>query len=161
MIIWTPTVLSILYACVLYFCICMIIWTSAVLSILYVCVLYFCICTCSAQLGMFHMERRSRNTLIIIFYYKIQIDILTRSIANIPRKVCKHADMPTSEHGQKVITNCQSGSPVVMISSKMTSRKHVEIFPMECRRSLLGRVNSVGVEAILVMTSVPPPWPSG
>ena len=30
------------------------------------CVLYFCICTCSAQLSMFHMERRSRNTLIII-----------------------------------------------------------------------------------------------
>ena len=27
--------------------------------------LYFCICTCSAQLSMFHMERRSRNTLII------------------------------------------------------------------------------------------------
>ena len=24
----------------------------------------FCICTCSAQLSMFHMERRSRNTLI-------------------------------------------------------------------------------------------------
>ena len=28
--------------------------------------LYFCFCTCSAQLSMFHMERRSRNTLIII-----------------------------------------------------------------------------------------------
>ena len=26
----------------------------------------FCICTCSAQLSMFHMERCSRNTLIII-----------------------------------------------------------------------------------------------
>ena len=33
---------------------------------MYACVLYFCICTCSAQLSMFHMERRSRNTLIII-----------------------------------------------------------------------------------------------
>ena len=43
----------------------MIIWTPAVLSVLYTCVLYFCICTCSAQLSMFHMERRSRNTLII------------------------------------------------------------------------------------------------
>ena len=30
----------------------------------YMCV--FCICTCSAQLSMFHMERHSRNTLIII-----------------------------------------------------------------------------------------------
>ena len=28
-------------------------------------VLYFCICPCSAQLSMFHVERRSRNTLII------------------------------------------------------------------------------------------------
>ena len=27
----------------------------------------FCICTCSMQLSMFHMERRSRNTLIIFF----------------------------------------------------------------------------------------------
>ena len=44
----------------------MIIWTPAVLSVLYACVLYFCICTCSAQLTMFHKERRSRNTLIII-----------------------------------------------------------------------------------------------
>ena len=33
---------------------------------LYACVLYFCICPCSAQLSMSHMERRSRNTLIII-----------------------------------------------------------------------------------------------
>ena len=34
--------------------------------VLYACVSYFCICTCSTQLSMFHMERRSRNTLIII-----------------------------------------------------------------------------------------------
>ena len=36
------------------------------LRVLYACVLYFCICTCSTQMTMFHMERRSRNTLIII-----------------------------------------------------------------------------------------------
>ena len=47
-------------------CFSMIIWTPTVLSVLYACVLYFCICTCSAQLSVFHMERRSRNTLIII-----------------------------------------------------------------------------------------------
>ena len=34
-------------------------------SVLYACVFYFCICTCSAQSSMFHMEKRSRNTLII------------------------------------------------------------------------------------------------
>ena len=44
----------------------MIIWTPTVLSVLYACVLHICICICSAQLSMFHMERRSRNTLIII-----------------------------------------------------------------------------------------------
>ena len=44
----------------------MIIWTPAALSVLYACVLYFCLCTCSVQLSVFHMERRSRNTLIII-----------------------------------------------------------------------------------------------
>ena len=44
----------------------MVVWTHAVLGVLYACVLYFCICTCSAYLSMFHMERRSRNTLITI-----------------------------------------------------------------------------------------------
>ena len=44
----------------------MIDWTPAVLSVLFTRVLHFCICTCSAQLSMFHMERRSRNTLIVI-----------------------------------------------------------------------------------------------
>ena len=44
----------------------MIVWTHAVLGVLYLCVLYFCICNCSVQLSMFHMERHSRNTLIII-----------------------------------------------------------------------------------------------
>ena len=44
----------------------MITLTPAVLSVLYACVLYFCICTCSAQLSMFHMERHSKNTPIII-----------------------------------------------------------------------------------------------
>ena len=47
-------------------CFSMILWTPTVLSVLHACVLYFCICTCSAQLSMFHMERRSRNPLFII-----------------------------------------------------------------------------------------------
>ena len=51
-------------------CLSMIVWTPAVLGVLYACVLYVCICTCSAQLSMFHVERRSRNTLIIIIIIK-------------------------------------------------------------------------------------------
>ena len=55
---------------ILFFCLVgyfsMNIWTPAVLSILYACVLCFCICTCSAQLSIFYMERCSRNRLIII-----------------------------------------------------------------------------------------------
>ena len=47
-------------------------WTHTVLGVLYACVLYFCICTCSAQLSMFHMERHSRNTLIIISLLEVQ-----------------------------------------------------------------------------------------
>ena len=47
-------------------CLSMIVWTHAVLGDSYACVLYFCICTCSVQLSMFHMERGSRNTIIII-----------------------------------------------------------------------------------------------
>ena len=47
-------------------CLSIIVWTHVVLGVLYyACVLYFCICTCSAQLSMFHMERCSRNTLIV------------------------------------------------------------------------------------------------
>ena len=44
----------------------MIVWTLAVLGVFYECVLYFCICTCSAQFSMFHVERRSRHTLIVV-----------------------------------------------------------------------------------------------
>ena len=52
-------------------CFSRIIWTPTVLSVLYARVLYFCICICSAQLSMFHMERRSRNTLIIVIIINI------------------------------------------------------------------------------------------
>ena len=47
----------------------MIVLTHAVLGVLHACVWYFSNCTCSAQLGRFHMGRRSRNTLIIIIFY--------------------------------------------------------------------------------------------
>ena len=44
----------------------MIVQTPAVLSVLYACVLYFCTCPYSAQQSMFHMERSSTHILIII-----------------------------------------------------------------------------------------------
>ena len=47
-------------------CLIIFVWTNAVWGVLDAGVLYFCICACSAQLRMFHMVRRSRNTLIII-----------------------------------------------------------------------------------------------
>ena len=47
-------------------CFNVILWTPAVLSVLNACLLYVCICTCSVQMSMFHMEKRSRNTLITI-----------------------------------------------------------------------------------------------
>ena len=61
-------------------CFSMIIWTPTVLSVLYACVLYFCICTCLAHLSMIHMERRSRNTLIIIITIIIIISISKRCV---------------------------------------------------------------------------------
>ena len=66
--VYVDTVYGFLWVFFLCFvgCFSMIIWTSAVLSVFYACVLYFCICTCSAHLSMFHLERRSNNTLIII-----------------------------------------------------------------------------------------------
>ena len=57
----------------------MTVYTPTVLGVLYACVLYFCICTCSAQLSMFHMERRSRNTLVIIIVIMQQINKKTRT----------------------------------------------------------------------------------
>ena len=61
-------------------CLSMIVWTHAVLGVLHACVLYFCICTCSAQLSMFHVERRYRNTLIIITIIKVIIVMVEGSI---------------------------------------------------------------------------------
>ena len=57
-------------------CFSMIIWTPTVLSVLYACVLHFCICTCSAQLSMFHMERSSRNMLILLLLLLLIIIII-------------------------------------------------------------------------------------
>ena len=56
-------------------CFSIIAWTPAVLSVLYACVLYFCICPCSAQLSVFHMQRRSRNALIIITVNSVSLRI--------------------------------------------------------------------------------------
>ena len=64
-LIWYMGFMGILFF-LLVGCFSMIIWTPAALSVLYECVLYFSICTCSVKLNMFHMERRSRNMLIII-----------------------------------------------------------------------------------------------
>ena len=61
-------------------CFSMIIWTPTVLSVLYACVSYFRSCACSAQLSMFHMERRSRHTLIIIIMYFVEISLLSFKI---------------------------------------------------------------------------------
>ena len=51
----------------------MIVWTPAVWGVLYACVLYFCICTCSAQSSMFHMEKRARNTLMMMMMMMMMI----------------------------------------------------------------------------------------
>ena len=71
------------YCCCCFYCLVgcfnMIVWTPAVLSVLYLCVLYFCICPCSAQLSMFHMERHSRTTLIIIIIMIIIIIVRSSS----------------------------------------------------------------------------------
>ena len=55
-------------------CLSVVVWTHAVLGVLYTCVLYFCICTYSAQLSMFHVEKCSRNRLIIIIVIVIYAD---------------------------------------------------------------------------------------
>ena len=51
----------------------MIVWTPAVLSVLYACAL----CFGSTHLSMFHMERRFRNTLIIVIIIIIICDVFS------------------------------------------------------------------------------------
>ena len=51
-----------LYCCV--GCLSIFVWTHGLVGVLYACVLYFCICAFSVQLSMFHMERRSRNIVV-------------------------------------------------------------------------------------------------
>ena len=53
----------------------MIVLTHAVLGVLYACIVYIYTFfgTCSPQVSMFHMERRSRNTIIIIIIIIITI----------------------------------------------------------------------------------------
>ena len=69
----------------------MIVWTHAVLGVLYARVLYFCICTCSAQFSMFDMERRSRNTLIIIIIIIIIIIVVVVVVVIIIRLLSDYA----------------------------------------------------------------------
>ena len=72
----------------------MIVWTHAVLSVLYACVLYFCICTCSAQMSKFQVKRRSRNTLIII----ITFSSLLCFSSSIPFSSMVSRHCPVSDH---------------------------------------------------------------
>ena len=58
-------------------CFSLIIWTPTVLSVLDA---LLCICTYSAQLSMIHMERRFRNTLIIIIIIIIILLLLLLSL---------------------------------------------------------------------------------
>ena len=57
--------MGVLFLCLIG-CFSVIVWTPTVFECLICMRFYFCICTCSEQLSMFHMEKRSRNMLIII-----------------------------------------------------------------------------------------------
>ena len=92
--------MGILFLC-LVGCFSMIISTPAVLSVLYACVLYFCICTCSAQLSMFHMESHSRNPLIIIIIIIIS-QVVLHSLAALSAANRQHTSITyTLSHGRR------------------------------------------------------------
>ena len=75
----------------------MIIWTPTVLNVLYACVSYFCIWTYSAQLSMFHMEKRSRSTLIIIIIIIIN-EALHRTTKTYNRDCAQHVNGAQHRH---------------------------------------------------------------
>ena len=56
--------------------------------------IFFCICTCSAQQSMFHMERRSRNPLIIT----INIKLTTQPM--LPHSVCTERVITALTHSK-------------------------------------------------------------
>ena len=71
------------------------------------CFSYFFICTCSAQLSMFHMERRSRNTLIVII------------IINVVRPRAR-GYIKDIEHAGKVLRSC-------LFVCCLTSQQHASV----------------------------------
>ena len=76
----------------------MIVWTPAVLSVLYACVLYFCICTCSAQLSMFHKERRSRNTLLLLLLLLLLLAVVVGVVVVIIIIINASFSLPLTRH---------------------------------------------------------------
>ena len=106
-------------------CLSMIVWTPAVLGVLYACVLYFCICTCSAQLSMFHMERHSRNTLMIIIITSCQLSSTEQlSFRRFPRnrpQMCMK-DKDTGRHQRSATLG---GSTVCMAGPKPANGERV------------------------------------
>ena len=61
--------------------------------------LYFCICTCSAQLSMFHVERRSRNTLIIIIIIKVTaVCVKHQVVVSVTRLVERYCNLKENTH---------------------------------------------------------------
>ena len=110
----------------------MIVWTPAVLSVLYACVLYFCICTCSVQLSMFHMERCSRNMLIVIV---IIIIIVTMHTLIITSQLI-HCDYLVSSSSLRNISNkrcCFTSSSLfiqsknILIVGSLMSQQHASV----------------------------------
>ena len=73
--------MGVLFLCLIG-CFSMIVWTPTVFECLICMRFLFLYCTCSAQLSVFHMEKRSRNTLIIsiiiIEYNDNRIHIFTK-----------------------------------------------------------------------------------
>ena len=69
---------------------------------------HFCIFTCSAELSMFHMEKRSRNTLIIIIIKKISKLLLSHVRTRVGSLMffngklrIKHGDEPLKQMGSR------------------------------------------------------------
>ena len=60
------------------------VWTPAVLGVLYACGLYFCVCACSMHLSVFHLEKRCRNTLMIMIIIITQIVQIRRRFGTQP-----------------------------------------------------------------------------
>ena len=127
---------------------------------------YFCICTCSAQLSMFHMERRSRNTLIIIIIIigTVTDRIGTQTTVRLLRKIGLYPSLCNHRHTLNALRYFFPKKPEQIIFFEPREVQTVfHIFSFSCEGSFVNlrnvfRLIASGVNTDASTWLLPPDW---